>query len=81
VLIIIAAFLSACNSVLNRTLKDLETPYVMFCHGFCGILMALVALGLKQIFTLGNMELMNYSFEQYKLICLCCVLDTLGTTS
>lgn len=78
-LIVFAAFMSAVTSVLNRSLKNLNSSLVMFFHGVFGLGLALGGLVVYSIYTFEMVSIFGYSAEQYKMIMGACLLDTLGT--
>ena len=71
--------MSAVTSVLNRSLKHLNSSLVMFFHGLFGLSLALVGLLMYSVYTLEVVPLFSYSVEQYQMIMGACLLDTLGT--
>ena len=76
-----AAFLSAVTSVLNRSLKQVHYALVMFYHGCLGLTVAIVGLSFYCIFSLSEIPVFTYTYEQYKMLFWACMFDSLGTFS
>ena len=81
-LIFMNSWIFASNCVLNRALKTVPLSIVVFWHGTCGIIMALVGILIEDWFmasgAASGLRILNYDSRVYLLMVGATVFDTLA---